>query len=84
MSTPIEDGNRILSGKCFHPTISALCLPLRQAVVTRIKETSLPPGLDAAHVAQALGEGRGSQADLVVAIMETKGTGRIDFYEVRL
>ena len=42
----------------------------------------LPAGLDAAHVAQALGEGRGSQADLVVAIMETKGTGRIDFYEV--
>lgn len=40
-------------------------------------------GLDAAHVAQALGEGRGSQADLVVAVMAPKGTGRIDFYEVR-
>lgn len=43
----------------------------------------LLPGLDAIHVAQALGEGRGSQADLVVAIMGTKGTGRVDFYEVR-
>lgn len=43
----------------------------------------LPPGLDTVHVAQALGEGRGSQAGLVVAIMQTKGTGRIDSYEVR-
>lgn len=43
----------------------------------------LPPGLDTVSVAQALGEGRGSQADLVVAIMQTKGTGRVDFYEVR-
>lgn len=41
-----------------------------------------PPGLDAAHVAQALGEGRGNQATLVVAAMETKGTRRVDFYEV--
>lgn len=43
----------------------------------------LLPGLDAAHVAQALGEGRGCQADLVVAVMKTNGTGRTDCYEVR-
>lgn len=67
----------------FHS--SNVCAPItwRQAVVTRIKAMGLPPGLDVAQVAQALGEGRGSQADLVVAVMETKGTGRIDFYEVR-
>lgn len=55
----------------------------RQAVVSRIKTMGDPPGLDAAHVAQALGEGRGNQATLVVAAMETKGTKRVDFYEVR-
>lgn len=54
----------------------------RQTVEARTKAMNLPPGLDAVHVAQALGEGRGSQADLVVAIMETKGVGRIDLYEV--
>lgn len=54
----------------------------RQAVETRTKAMNLPPGLDAVHVAQALGEGRGSQADVLVAMMETKGVGRIDLYEV--
>lgn len=69
----------------FHPTKQKTrCFDyLRQAVVARVKAMGLPPGLDTLHVAQALGEGRGSQADLVVAVMESKGTGRIDFYEVR-
>lgn len=49
----------------------------------RIKAMGPPPGLDAVHVAQGLGEVRGSQADQVVAVMETKGSARIDFYEVR-
>ncbi|CAN0006206.1 unnamed protein product [Ectocarpus sp. 12 AP-2014] len=53
-----------------------------EAIEARTKAMNLPPGLDAVHVAQALGEGRGSQADLVVAIMETKGIGRIDLYEM--
>lgn len=69
----------------FHPNKDACVIghvPLRQAVVARVKAMGLPPGMDAAHVAQALGEGRGSQADLVVAVMETKGAGRVDFYEV--
>ena len=66
------------------PRNRALWLPyvLRQAVLARVKEMGLPAGLDAGHVAQALGEGRGSQADLVVAIMKAKGTECIDFYEV--
>lgn len=42
-----------------------------------------PPGLDTEHVAQALGEGRGQQATLLLAAMATNGTGRVDFYEVR-
>lgn len=41
-----------------------------------------PPGLDTAQMAQALGEGRGNQATLVVTAMETKGTRRVDVYEV--
>lgn len=38
--------------------------------------------LDSGQVAKMLGDGRGSYADLVVALMETKGAGRIDSYEV--
>lgn len=40
------------------------------------------PGLDTVQVAQLLGEGRGNHAHLAVLLLEIKGIGRVDFYEV--
>lgn len=53
-----------------------------QGVAAKIKGIGASPGLDSSQVAHVLGDGRGCHADLVVAQMETKGIGRIDFYEV--
>lgn len=55
---------------------------LEQGVAAKIKGIGASPGLDSSQVAHVLGDGRGCHADLVVAQMETKGIGRIDFYEV--
>lgn len=66
----------LTNNTCFDLSLS------RQALVVNAKKMGICPGLKLAQVAQVLGEERGSHAGLVVAIMEAKGLGRIDFYEV--
>lgn len=65
----------------LHSTRGVVSLP-GQGVAAKIKGIGASPGLDSSQVAHVLGDGRGCHADLVVAQMETKGIGRIDFYEV--